>query len=559
MTMTNLDGRDLKEIFAGGCANLRLNSKRIDELNVFPIPDGDTGNNMLMTIEGAVKATANEDIVNAEEFMKKFSRGALLGARGNSGVILSQFIKGFYLGCQGVETLGTEDFTKALQAGVEKAYSAVITPTEGTILTVMREGCEFIAGEQGISDFSDYMARLNKRMDESLEHTPELLPILKESGVIDSGGAGFICIFRGMESVINGEEVAAGDIPGMANASQAVDAGSFNADSVLEFGYCTEFILQLQNCKINIAEFKLQEIIDFLESIGNSIVAVQDEDLVKVHVHTFTPGKVLDFGQKYGEFITLKIENMSVQHSENSMFRENARDSAPTKIKKPAVHKTVAVVAVVNGPGLKDFFEELGVDKCVDGGQTENPSTEDFLKGFDELDADDIIVLPCNSNIVMAASQAAELYTKARVHVVKAKTIAEGYSAISMMNLSDGDVDRIVDEMLDCIASTKTGLITTSIRDVEYENITVTKGHYIGLDREHIISDSETRLEAVRGLLEGTEDIKDKEVITIFYGANVPESELSELESLLGQDFPWLESGIMSGGQEVYDYIFAIE
>jgi len=573
MQKTILNGTDLKALFTGGMANLRLNSKIIDDLNVFPIPDGDTGNNMLMTIEGGVRAAQDDDILSAGSFMQKFARGSLLGARGNSGVILSQFIKGFAVGCEGTDDLDIKAFTDAFKEGVDKAYCAVVKPTEGTILTVMREGWEYISeNSPDAADFTEYFSMLNRRMEESLEHTPELLPILKESGVIDSGGAGFLCIFHGMEKVLNGEEIEGAEetagVPVQSSAAH-VDLDAFTADSELEFGYCTEFILRLQNRKTDIAAFDLNVIIDYLESIGNSIVAVADGDIVKVHVHTFTPGKVLEFGQKFGEFITLKIENMSVQHNENSMFKKQD-DEVPEAAKyleqheeaeaeKKTGHREIAVVAVVNGPGLKDFFLEMGVDRIVDGGQTENPSTEDFIEAFEDINADNIIVLPCNSNIVMAATQAAELYTGSRVRVVKAKTIAEGYSALSMMDLADGDTDRVVSEMEECIAGTVTGLITTATRDVEYDHISVHKGHYIGLNREHIISDSENRLDAVRDMLNGFPNIRDHEVFTIFYGRHVGEEELEVLDGMLSSEFSWAEYGFISGGQEVYDYIFAIE
>lgn len=557
MAHKTLDGEDLKELFTGGMANLKLNAAVIDELNVFPIPDGDTGNNMMMTIEGGVRAVADSDIKDVYEFSKKFARGALLGARGNSGVILSQFFKGFSMGCEGMSELDTKGFAKAMKAGVDRAYEAVITPTEGTILTVMREGWEYLADHKDIRDFDELFEKLNVRMDDSLEHTPDLLPILKESGVIDSGGAGLLCIFRGMEKTISGEKIEGlEDFSGEKSQSQAsgFDPSKFNADTEMEFGYCTEFILQLQNAKVDIPAFDIKTIIDYLETIGNSIVAIKDDDLVKVHVHTFTPGKVLNFAQQYGEFITLKIENMMIQHNENSMFSKEGALTPPK-----AEHKPIAVVTVVNGDGLRELFTDIGVDICVDGGQTENPSTESFLAAFDTLNADDIIVLPGNSNIVMAASQAADLYTDARVHVVKAKTIAEVYSAISMMDLSDGDCGRVIDEMEECIEHTKTGLITTAIRDVDYENISVKKGHYIGLDGHSILSDAPRRIDAAIELLKKTEDIGSKEVLSIFYGEEVSEEEIEQLSEAISREFPWVEYGFISGGQKVYDYIFSIE
>ncbi len=556
MAITTIDGKGLSELLTGGLANLRKDHKRIDELNVFPVPDGDTGSNMLMTLEGGINAVANDTPDDVDALMKKFSRGALLGARGNSGVILSQFIKGFAIGCEGQKTLGIPEFRFAYKSGVERAYDAVIKPTEGTILTVMREGGEYIEAEgSNITNFQDYFSRLIKRMQESLENTPNLLPVLKEAGVIDSGGAGFIVIFEGMEKVLNGEK--AEDITSDAAASRGgVNPEAFNADSELEFGYCTEFILQLQNRKVNINEFGIGQIVGYLETIGNSIVAVKDDDLVKVHVHTFTPGKVLNYCQNFGEYITLKIENMSIQHNETSLFKESEKaDNKPDLAKR----KDIAVVAVTPGAGIRSYFEEIGADICVDGGQTENPSTADFIQAFGQLDAKHIIVLPCNSNIVMAAQQAADLYDKAKVHVIKAKTIPQAYAALSMMNTTDGDIDRIVAEMESNMKGASTGLITTSIRDVDYENVSVKKGDYIGLDDERVVSDSPDKLSAVRDLLNGMEGVKDKEVLTVFFGADVDEDELGELSMMLDTEFSWMEYGFIPGGQEVYDYIFAVE
>lgn len=551
---THLDGEALKELFSGGLANLRLHSREVDELNVFPVPDGDTGTNMSMTLQGGVNAAAAASFINVPEFAKKLSRGTLLGARGNSGVILSQFIKGFSLELESCKTVRPSDFLRAFQKGVKKAYEAVINPTEGTMLTVMREGCEFLeeflpAGED--PDFETIFFQLNHSMQQSLDRTPELLPVLKEAGVIDSGGAGFLFIFRGMEKALNGDPIEETAVSHPHAASvQNVDFSAFNADSVLEFGYCTEFILQLQNSKVDIHSFDKKTIVDYLETVGDSIVAVQDEDIVKIHVHTFKPGDILNFCQQFGEYITLKIENMSVQH--NEIMLEEERKT------REKIKKRIAIVAAVSGKGLKEYFSEIGVDIIVDGGQTDNPSTEDFLEAFDRIEAEQIIVLPCNSNIVMAASQAAEIFTGSDVRVVKAKTIAEGYAALSMMNLSLS-IEEVIRDMETAIAETATGMITTSIRDVEYDGLSVKKGHYIGLNEDQVLADSENRIEAVRELLAATEGIREKAVVVGFYGADVKEEELDALGRMLQENFPWLEYGLIGGGQEVYDYIFAIE
>lgn len=550
---THLDGEALKNLFLGGLANLKNNKKEVDELNVFPVPDGDTGTNMAMTLEGGVNAISDAYYESVSGFAKAFSRGSLLGARGNSGVILSQFIKGFGSGLEDRKTIGTTEFVQAFRQGVDKAYAAVINPTEGTMLTVMREGCEFLEGcigEKKDAGFEELLEQLNLCMKAALDRTPELLPVLKEAGVIDSGGAGFLYIFLGIEKTLKGEPIEEDPdgVHGMSAGS--VDFSAFNADSVLEFGYCTEFILQLQNSKVDIASFDKQQIVSFLEQVGDSIVAVEDDDLVKIHVHTFKPGDVLNYCQQFGEYITLKIENMSVQHNEIMLEEER---KTKEKIRKP-----IAIVASLTGKGLQNYFREIGVDVIVNGGQTENPSTEDFLKAFEQIEADHIIILPCNSNILMAASQAAELYKGAKVHVVKAKTVAEGYAALSMMNLGLS-VDEVIRDMDTAIEETETGMITTSIRDVEYEKISVKKGQYIGLNGESVLSASDGRIDAARTLLAATKGIRDKVVVVVFYGAGVSADELADMEQMIKSDFPWLEYGFIDGGQEVYDYIFAVE
>ncbi len=552
MAITHVDGEGLKEAILAGLANLKINQDEVDSLNVFPVPDGDTGTNMRMTLEGGASSVATTFYESVSELMKTFSRGVLLGARGNSGVILSQFIKGFAMGVEGKKTMKTVDFCDAFGKGVEKAYDAVIKPTEGTMLTVMREGFEYLRNHCP-EDFEEAIPALLCEMRKSLAKTPKLLDVLKEAGVIDSGGAGFVYIFEGVEKYIKGEdldvETGSKNVP--FNTKQpAFDASAFNADSELEFGYCTEFILQLQNSKVNIPEFDVSVIVNFLETVGNSIVAVKDDDLVKIHVHTFQPGDVLNFCQQFGEYITTKIENMSLQHNETLIVKE---------AKKPAkIVKNTAIVACVKGEGLETYFKEIGVDIIVTGGQTDNPSTEDFLAAFENIEAETIIVLPCNSNIVMAAEQAAELYFQAKVVVIKAKSVAEGYSALSMIDSSQS-AERIIRDMEDAIKDTATGLVTTAVRDVEYPELTVKRGDYIGLDREKVLSDDPDRIEAVRKMLENTEGIKEKYVAAVFYGKNVPEDELEKIEELLCKEFDWLEYGFIYGGQEVYDYIFAID
>ena len=555
MSITHLDGEALKEAFLAGLAELQAHKDEVDSLNVFPVPDGDTGTNMLMTMEGGTQAIGDAYPERVDDLLKRFARGVLLGARGNSGVILSQFFKGLAIGAEQKKTLTVPEFITAFSRGVEKAYESVITPTEGTILTVMREGAQAMQASDAGS-FEELLAVLIPAMQTSLSHTPELLAVLKEAGVIDSGGAGFVYIFEGIRKALMGEVSGKDvDIEKPARSARQVNYSAFDADSELEFGYCTEFILQLQNAKTDIPSFDIAPIISYLESVGNSIVAVKDDDLIKVHVHTFHPGDVLNYCQQFGEYLTLKIENMSLQHNETLIVKER-------KAAKPA-HQDVAIIACVSGKGLEQYFCEIGADVIVPGGQTSNPSTEDFVAALQKVDADTVLILPCNSNIVMAAEQAAALTNEeqaggTKVVVVPAKTVAEGYSALSMIDKSQ-DANSILRDMNDAISHVATGLITTAVRDVEYPNLKVCKGDYIGLDRKQVYSDSADRLEAVRGLLEKLPEIREKEVLAIFYGKAVDDVTLDALRAMLDEHFPWLEYGMIDGGQEVYDFILAIE
>ena len=365
MSTIILEKNKFVDLIVNGYQSLANDYKRINDLNVFPVPDGDTGINMKKTMEGGVDAIVDSNFESVGELVKSMSRGMTFSARGNSGVILSQFFKGFSNGLLDCIDVNLEQFAKAMKLGVTQAYNSVNHPVEGTILTVMREAIEK-AYEIQDSDFENYFITLLAEANASLERTPDLLPALKKAGVIDSGGAGFIKILEGMALAIDGNML---DYVKDTQVESKVSINNFNADSVLEFGYCTEFILQLQNSKVDIANFDVQVIIDYLETLGDSIVAFKDEDIVKVHVHTFTPGKVIDFCQQFGEYVTFKMENMSVQHSESSLT-ENKE------------YKENAYVVVSNGEGISEVFKDMGVDYIVEGGQTMNPSTDDFLKAF---------------------------------------------------------------------------------------------------------------------------------------------------------------------------------
>ena len=560
MATLKVNGELYKQLVIYGAANLRANYKVIDALNVFPVPDGDTGTNMRMTIEAGATAIKDANEESVYEMSKKVSRGMLMGARGNSGVILSQFFRGIYKGFKDIKEASVKDFAKAFQSGVNQAYHAVLKPVEGTILTVAREASEKAFKTIKKNDsLEKYFEIYLKEANASLQRTPELLPVLKEAGVVDSGGAGFICVIEGMQKYLLGEKIEEVEV---VTETQTVNRGSFNAHSKLEFGYCTEFILQLQYAKVDIAKFDIKVISDYLETIGNSIVALQDEDIVKVHVHTMTPGKVFEHCQQYGEFITLKIENMQVQHNEGTVLENNdpAQCDCPecVEMRRSEERKKFAVVAVASGDGLVNIFKEMGVDYVVSGGQSMNPSAEDFVKGFDLLNAENIIVFPNNSNIVLTAQQAAKYYDKANIIVVPSKTLAQGYSALTMLDLSSGDADQIVEEIKEVIANVTTGLITYSIRDTEFEDVKIKQGDYIGICNGKIVTANVSRLESVKKLLEFS-DIAEKEIITIITGKDANAEEIQAVKAHIAEAYPHVEVDEITGEQDIYSYIFSIE
>lgn len=560
MATLKVNGELYKQLVIHGAANLRANYKVIDALNVFPVPDGDTGTNMRMTIEAGATAIKDVNEESVYEMSKKVSRGMLMGARGNSGVILSQFFRGIYKGFKDIKEASVKEFAKAFQSGVTQAYHAVLKPVEGTILTVAREASEKAFKTIKKNDSLErYFEIFLKEANASLERTPDLLPQLKEAGVVDSGGAGFINVIEGMQKYLLGEEIKEVEV---VTEATTVNRGSFNAHSKLEFGYCTEFILQLQYAKVDIAKFDIKVISNYLETIGNSIVALQDEDIVKVHVHTMTPGKVFEFCQQYGEFITLKIENMQIQHNEGEVLQNTdpAQCDCPecVEMRRSEERKKFAVVAVASGDGLVNIFKEMGVDYVVSGGQSMNPSAEDFVKGFDLLNAENIIVFPNNSNIVLTAQQAAKYYDQANIIVVPSKTLAQGYSALTMLDLSSGDADQIVEEIKEVIANVTTGLITYSIRDTEFEDVSIKQGDYIGICNGKIVTANVSRLDSIKKLLEFS-DIAEKEIITIITGKDATVEEIAAVKAYIAEAYPHVEVDEITGEQDVYSYIFSIE
>ena len=539
-----IDGMVLNDVFTVGLRNLKKNMSAINDLNVFPVPDGDTGTNMVHTFGGGLGAVAAEESVS--KYMKKLSSAVLLSARGNSGVIFSQFIYGFARGVENKEQITFADLTNAFLCAKEDAYKAIIAPTEGTILTVIREAAEYL--EKNADDFSDFktgLANLIDCMKDTLVRTPDMLAVLKEAGVVDSGAAGLVCFFEGMYAYFCGVEIE--EIEDFEATAKPVINTSFGADSVMEYGYCTEFILQLMNAKTDIAAFSKEALVKELEKLGDSIVAVQNDSIVKIHIHTFTPEKVLELARSFGEFVTLKIENMSVQHSE-------------TVTQAPAKEKVkYAVVAVASGEGIIDYFYSIGATAVINGGQTNNPSVDDFLKAFDGFEAEHIIVLPNNSNIILTANQAAEIYKNSDVRVLPTKSVVEGYSALSMMNLWSDTVEELIADMTSGLESVVSAYVTTATRDAFMDGVEIAKGDFLGIRNKEILVSLNNRFEAATALIDKVMAEDEKAVVIVFYGQNTDEAEVEALKDYLEENYPLVDIGFIEGKQDIYDYIISME
>jgi len=529
--MDQIDEQLYLNLVRGGAARLAQNRQTINDLNVFPIPDGDTGDNMYMTIEAGAKASGN----TLTEAADNVSQGMLLGARGNSGVILSRIFAGIAKGFKGLKKADISAFTKAMKAGVEEAYHAVAQPVEGTILTVLREG---VAAAQGSTTLEEFMDLWIAGMDVSLQRTPDLLDVLKKAGVVDSGGAGLLCIGEGMRDALLGD-YEAGHVETAAPQSQNVDFSAFTEDSVLEFGYCTEFLLRLQSSKVNLDNFDEKVIKDWLETRGDSLVFFRDGSIIKVHVHTMDPGAVLTKCREWGEFLTIKVENMTLQHHENHMEERFKR-----------THKALGIVTVAAGKGLTDTFKEMGADAVIEGGQTMNPPVERFLEAFKGVNADTILVFPNNSNIILTARQAAEVYKDSKVEVIPTKTLGEGYFALANLD-TEADSDTLVQGLTEAAASVTTGLVSRAIRDAEG----VKEGDYIGITGKDILCSTASAQEAAE-ILADKLDAGSADIILLFAGEDAHNPEI--LQANIQKKYPMAEVILLQGDQPVYDYIIVI-
>lgn len=537
-----LDAAALHALFTGGYRSLKKHMQAVNDLNVFPVPDGDTGTNMVHTFGGGLKAV-DPQTDSVSDYMQQLSRGVLLSARGNSGVIFSQFFHGLYRGFAGKDTVSFSDFSAAFDCAVEDAYASIITPTEGTILTVIREGADFLHSDCS-TDLLEGFGALLEQMKRTLAKTPDMLPVLKEAGVVDSGGAGLVCFMEGIYAQLRGEDME--DTPELATLVGPATGSAFGPDSELEYGYCTEFVLQLMHRKTDLAAFDLKHFTAPLEAMGDSIVAVHNDGIVKLHIHTFTPEKALGYARQFGEFLSVKIENMSVQHSQTQ--------TAPKRQKVK-----YAIVAVASGQGIIDYFYDIGAHAVIDGGQTCNPSVDDFLEAFRRFDAEHIVVLPDNANIVLTARQAAGLYTEADVRVIPTTSVVEGYSALSMMNLWCDSVDDLVEDMSAGLSNVVSASVTAAIRDAHMDGADVKKGEYLGLSGKHLLVTGSSAVATAAELIRTVIAREHKDVIIVFWGANVSQEEADRLQAMLEEEFPLADLGFVEGRQDIYDFIISLE
>lgn len=547
MNTTRLNGALYAQMISSGADHLSCYRKEVNDLNVFPIPDGDTGDNMLATVYSGADATEGQFDGALSDIADKGAHGMLLGARGNSGVILSRIFSGIKKGFADVREATLDDIARAMRLGVEEAYHAVPEPVEGTILTVFSDSVRFAnARITADSSLESYFGDLVDEMQRALERTPDQLPVLREAGVVDSGGAGLLYIFEGMRRVLNGEAVEKGEAHG---AAPKADLNAFDENSELTFGYCTEFLLRLQRRKGDPESFDLNAFIEYLNSVGNSVVAFREGSIVKVHVHTMRPGDILNRCQRYGEFLTLKVENMSLQHNET--------DLPTVAAKVPKARKKTGIVAVAAGEGLKELFRSLGADEVIDGGQSMNPSAADFLNAFERINADTVYVFPNNGNVLLTAEQARDLFPSSDVRVLHSHTVGEGYAAMSMMD-TGAEPDALVSDLEDVIQSVVTGFVSRASRNAEKDGVHVHEGDFIGFIGDTIyINDCDANDTA----LALAKDMHAEQfgVLLLLSGHDANPQETERLYDALRTAYPRTEVIRIDGGQPVHHYILVGE
>ena len=549
--MEKINGLVLAKMIDLGSKNLAKNAEKINSLNVFPVPDGDTGTNMNLSMSSGAKETAANVVENIGELGKSFSKGLLMGARGNSGVILSQLFRGMSQHIAGKSEIDAKEFAAAIQNGVSIAYKAIIKPVEGTILTVAREAAEAgVKAAENTTSIIEVMDAIYLEAQESLKRTPELLPILKEVGVVDSGGQGLVCVYQGFVAALKGEE-----IEGVDTVETNVVDMQFEDDHDMDFmspedivyGFCTEFTVRLDKDKKEFNEEKFRE---DMSKFGDSLLVISDSEYVKIHVHTETPGEVFNYGQQYGELIKIKSDNMREQHREVLRKQEAKQASAPKEVKEQAM------ISISMGAGLSKVLKSMGVDYIVEGGQTMNPSTEDIMKAIKEVNAKNIYIFPNNKNIQLAAKQAAEL-AEENVFVIESKTAPQGLAAVMVFNSQLSPEENFAN-MQEVLSTVSTLEVTHAVRDTNIEGVEIKKDQFMGIkDGKIVVSDLSLNT-VLEELLEKSLD-EDKEIVTLYLGEDSTDEYTDFLEELLENKYPDVEVELIESGQPVYPYIIGVE
>lgn len=562
MSVERIDALMMKKCFLAGAKALEARKDYINELNVFPVPDGDTGTNMTMTIMAAVREINKITDVTVDNLCKAMSSGSLRGARGNSGVILSQIFRGFTKELKGLEYLEVTDLGNSIQHAADTAYKAVMKPKEGTILTVIKAGAEkavelLMEGES--YDMVSFAEEVVAYMEDTLKRTPDMLPVLKQAGVVDSGGEGLMTFVRGALAALQGKEVDL-DISGVdAKASPAITTGSSEDAADIKFGYCTEFIIMLERDQDKVEK----ELKAYLQDIGDCVVVVADDEIVKVHVHTNHPGLAFEKALTYGSLTSMKIDNMREEHQEKlirdaeTVAKQQAAEDQKEKEEEPKEHKADGFVVVSAGDGLSDIFKDLGADEVIEGGQTMNPSTEDILQAVEKVPADTVYILPNNGNIILAAEQARDLTEDKKVVVIPSTNIPQGIAA--MINFMPGQpVEENTQQMTEEMGNVKSGQVTYAVRDTQMDGKEIKQGDYMGIADKKIVAVEKGLSEVTVELVEDMID-EESELISLYYGADVTEKDAEAVADLILKDHDDLEVEVQYGGQPVYSYFVSVE
>lgn len=560
MSVERIDALMMKKCFLAGAKALEARKDYINELNVFPVPDGDTGTNMTMTIMAAVREINKITDVTVDNLCKAMSSGSLRGARGNSGVILSQIFRGFTKELKGLEYLEVTDLGNSIQHAADTAYKAVMKPKEGTILTVIKAGAErsvelLMEGES--RDMVAFAEEVAAYMEDTLKRTPDMLPVLKQAGVVDSGGEGLMTFVRGALAALQGKEVDL-DISGVdAKASPTITTGSSEDAADIKFGYCTEFIIMLERDQDKVEK----ELKAYLQDIGDCVVVVADDEIVKVHVHTNHPGLAFEKALTYGSLTSMKIDNMREEHQEKlirdaeTVAKQQAAEDQ--KEEEPKEHKADGFVVVSAGDGLSDIFKDLGADEVIEGGQTMNPSTEDILQAVEKVPADTVYILPNNGNIILAAEQARDLTEDKKVVVIPSTNIPQGIAA--MINFMPGQpVEENTQQMTEEMGNVKSGQVTYAVRDTQMDGKEIKQGDYMGIADKKIVAVEKGLSEVTVELVEGMIDA-ESELVSLYYGADVTEKDAEAVADLILKDHDDLEVEVQYGGQPVYSYFVSVE